>query len=24
LRKAYFLFKEELWNQKEWKKRGLP
>jgi beta-glucuronidase len=24
LRKAYFLFKDELWNPKEWKKRGLP
>jgi beta-glucuronidase len=24
LRQAYFLFKDELWNPKEWKKRGLP
>ena len=24
LRKAYFLFKDELWNRKEWAKRGLP
>jgi beta-glucuronidase len=24
LRKAYFLFKDELWNPKEWEKRGLP
>ncbi len=24
LRKAYFMFKDELWNHKEWKKRGLP
>jgi beta-glucuronidase len=24
LRKAYYLFKDELWNLKEWAKRGLP
>lgn len=24
LRKAYFLYKDELWNSKEWTKRGLP
>ena len=24
LRKAYFLFKDELWNPIEWAKRGLP
>ncbi len=24
LRKAYFLFKDELWNSVEWAKRGLP
>jgi beta-glucuronidase len=24
LRKAYFVFKDELWNAREWAKRGLP
>jgi len=24
LRQAYFVFKDELWNPREWKKRGLP
>jgi beta-glucuronidase len=24
LRKSYFLFKDDLWNPKEWAKRGLP
>jgi len=24
LRKSYFLFRDELWNPKDWKRRGLP
>ena len=24
VRKAYFMFRDELWNAREWKKRGLP